>query len=210
MLLLVVRFVFEETWLTLGDGPQMVAYSFAHGSYALLILAPFLLVARLLVSCAAIVLALVQGKQSWKILLPTAAAAVFLLAVISLPPPFWQWLFIGTFARSPHAPDLITSVAAEGYTRTVRGYLDRGVPVDARGYQGASAAFIASAKGNLLALKLLASRGADLNATDLYGDSPLQIAIEHHAWAAADFLRQHGANQRYRGATPGSNPRHRE
>ena len=123
MLLLVVRFVLEETWLTLGDGPQMVGYSFAHGSYALLILAPFLLMAWLLVSCAAIVIALVQGKQSWKSCFQQRRALSFCWLSSAFRHPSGNGCSFRTFARIPHAPDLITSVAAEGYTRTVRGYL---------------------------------------------------------------------------------------
>jgi hypothetical protein len=122
-------------------------------------------------------------------------AAVMVLAVLSLPEVFWQYIFIDKFAKSTHASELMTYDAAEGCTRTVRAYLAHGVPLEARNYEGSTAAFTAAAGGSVPVLQLLASSGADLSATNSYGDSPLEAAIENKHDAAVAFLRARGAKQ---------------
>jgi ankyrin repeat protein len=108
---------------------------------------------------------------------------------------FWQWSLIGSFASSPHAADLMVYDAAEGDLRTVRGYLEHGVPLTATNYEGSTATFGAAAGGSLPVIEMLASRGADLNATNLYGDSPLEAATGNKHAAVASFLKAHGASQ---------------
>jgi hypothetical protein len=128
---------------------------------------------------------------NWSII----GGAVLILGVLTIPPEFWQWLMIGSFAKSSHAADLMVSDAAEGYVRTVRGYLEHGIPLTATNYEGSTAAFGAAAGGSLPVIKMLADRGADLNATNLYGDSPLEAATENGNGAVVAFLKAHGALQ---------------
>ena len=75
----------------------------------------------------------------------------------------------------------MTTDAAQGYTRTVRGYLDHEVPVSARDYEGATAAHAAAVGGKVDVLQLLVSRDADLNIVCDYGDSPLAATIRDEA-----------------------------
>jgi hypothetical protein len=195
MLMLVIRIIWEETWLTLRMGPQMVGFSLAHGDFAPLLFAPIIAALWFAIALVTLLVLLVKRRSSWRRLVPPVALALILAGVLSIPAAFWQWVFVGSFATSPHAPDLMTYVAAQGYTRTVRGYLNHGVPVEARDYEGSTAAFAAAAGDHVATLQLLLSRGADLNAVNLYGDSPLEAAVENHASGAAEFLRQHGARQ---------------
>jgi hypothetical protein len=125
----------------------------------------------------------------------TLASAIVALGVLSIPTAFWQWAFIGTFAKGPHADDLMVYEAAEGDVRTVRGYLEHGVPLTATNYEGSTAAFTAAVGGSLPMIKLLVSRGADPDAVNSYGDSPLEAAVETGHTDVAAFLKAHGAAQ---------------
>lgn len=192
---LTVRMVWEETFLTLRDGPQMLGFSLAHGAGAFLFLAPVLLLLWLLVALIVLAVCLWRKKALSIWYWSTLAAAILVLGTLSIPPVFWQWSLIGRFAASPHAADLMVSDAAEGDALTVRGYLNHGVPLSATNYEGSTAAFAAAAGGSLPTIEMLAGRGADLNAPNLYGDSPLEAAYENGHATVVAYLRAHGALQ---------------
>jgi hypothetical protein len=189
------RMVWEATFLTFQQGPQMLGFSLAHGSWAFLFLSPFLLCLWLLVALIRMAVCLWRKRPlSWWYWL-TLASAIVTLGVLSIPPAFWQWAFIGTFAKSPHAGGLMVYAAAEGDVRTVLGYLEHGVPVAATNYEGSTAAFTAAVGGRLPVIKMLVSRGADLNTVNSYGDSPLEAAVESGHTDVSAFLKAHGASQ---------------
>ncbi|MGA7313662.1 MAG: ankyrin repeat domain-containing protein [Silvibacterium sp.] len=192
---LAARMVWEETFLTLREGPQMVGFTLAHGVGAILFLAPLLLCIWLLIALVATVISLCHKRPLSTWYWSTLASAILTLGFLSLPASFWQWMFIGTFATSPHAADLMVYEAAAGDVRTVRRYLDHGVPLTARNYEGSTAAFTAAAGGSLLMVEMLFSKGIDLNATNSYGDSPLEAATENGHIEVAGFLKRHGAIQ---------------
>jgi len=189
------RIIWEETLLTWRDGPQMVGFSLAHGEWAFLMLSPILLAGWFLTALVFVIVDHVKKFMSSQQLRIVMVASVLVLGTLSLPGGFWQWLFIGSFAKSPHAADLMTYEAAEGDAATVRGYLSHGVPLESKNYEGSTAAFTAAAGGSVDVLKLLASRGANLSAVNSYGDSPLEAAVENKNGDASQFLRDHGAKQ---------------
>jgi hypothetical protein len=192
---LAARMVWEETFLTLRDGPQMLGFALAHGVGAILFLAPLLLSLWLIVALIAAAIYLWRKTALSRWYRSTLTSAILTLGFLSLPAAFWQWMFIGAFAASPHAADLMVAEAAMGNVRTVRRYLDHGVPLTARNYEGSTAAFTAAATGSLPMTEMLFSKGIDLNATNSYGDSPLEAAIENGHPEVASFLRNHGAIQ---------------
>jgi hypothetical protein len=189
------RMVWEETFLTFQEGPQMLGFSLAHGPGAILLFAPLMLLLWLVIALGVLVVCLRRKKSLSKSYWSTVGSSILALGILSIPPVFWQWFVIGTFAKSPHAADLMISDAAEGDVRTVQGYLDHGIPLTATNYEGSTAAFAAAAGGSLSMIKLLAAKGADLNATNLYGDSPLEAASENGHTAVVAFLKADGALQ---------------
>jgi hypothetical protein len=193
--LLTVRIVWEETALTLQQGPQMIGFSLAHGYYAPLLLAPLVTVIWLLIAVIVVVRRHLKSQPASPTLISLIGLAVLSLVVLSLPDAFWQRAFISKFAKSPHAADLMTMAAAEGNTSTVKAYLDHGVPLEATNYEGSTAAYTAAAGGSVEVLRILTSRGANLNATNLYGDSPLEVAVGNKHKDAADYLRSQHAKQ---------------
>lgn len=192
---LAARLIWEETALTIHDGPQMIGFSLAHGYFAPLLLAPLLLALWLVVALVVMVFALRRKQRLHPTFWSTLAAAVAVLAVLSLPATFWQWLLVRRFANSDHAADLLVTAAGEGNTRTMVRYLRHGVPVESRNYEGSTAAFAAAAAGNISELEQLTSMHADLSAVNDFGDSPLEAAVENHNQAAVNFLSKHGAKQ---------------
>jgi hypothetical protein len=189
------RMLWEETFLTFRQGPQMLGFSLAHGRGALLFLAPFLLCLWLFVALITTAVCLWRKRSQSRWYWLTLASAIVTLGVLSIPPAFWQWAFIGTFEKSPHAGDLMVYAAAEGDVRTVLGYLEHGVPVAATNYEGSTAAFTAAVGGRLPVIKMLVSKGADLNTVNSYGDSPLEAAVETGHTDVSAFLKAHGASQ---------------
>lgn len=193
--LLAGRLIWEETALTFRQGPQMIGFSLAHGPYALLLLSPLLLAVWIVVAVVILGIALWRRNPLHPSFGSTLVAAVALLALIATPATFWQWLLPGYFARSSHAADLLVTAAGEGNARTMARYLQYGVPVEARNFEGSTPAFAAAAAGNLSELEQLRSRHADLNAVNDFGDSPMEAAVANHQQAAIAFLAQHGANR---------------
>lgn len=192
---LTARMVWEETFLTLRDGPQMLGFALAHGAGAVLFLAPLLLALWLLIALIALVVCLWRKRALSRWYWSTVVCAILTLGVLSIPTSFWQWMFIDAFARSQHAADLMVYDAAEGDVRTVRRYLDLGVSLTAKDYEGSTAAFTAAAGGSLPVMEMLVSKGVDLNATNSYGDFPLEAATENGHTEIASFLKAHGALQ---------------
>jgi hypothetical protein len=192
---LAVRIVWEETALTMQQGPQMIGFSLAHGGGAILFLAPPLLVIWLAVGVLTAGTWLWRKRTLSKWFWTSLTAAILVLGTLSIPPVFYQWLLIRNFAKSPHAADLLVSAAAEGDLRTVRGYLEEGVPVEATNYAGSTAAFAAAAGGSVAVIQVLSLKGANLNAISSYGDSPLEAATGNHHDETVAFLKAHGAIQ---------------
>jgi hypothetical protein len=193
--ILMARVVWEETWLTLQQGPQMIGFSLAHGAGAILVFAPLLLAVWFVVAFLTMAVTLWRRRRFSIWFWSCLGTAVIVFCVLAFPPMCWQWIFIRSFAKSPHAADLMTYAAAEGDVRTVCGYLTHNVPVDATNYEGSTAAFTAATGGSVPVLELLASKGADLSALNSYGDSPLEAATEKHHDAAVSFLKSKGAVQ---------------
>lgn len=193
--LFAARMVWEETVLTFQQGPQMLGFSLAHRRGAILFLTPILLTLWLFVALVTMAACLWRKRSLSKWYWSTLASVVLTLGVLSIPAAFWQWAFIGTFARSQHAGDLMVYAAAEGDVRTVRGYLEHGVPLTATNYEGSTAAFAAAAGGSLPMIEMLMSKGTDPNATNSYGDSPLEAATENGHSNVSAFLKAHGASR---------------
>jgi hypothetical protein len=200
------RMLWEETFLTIQQGPQMLGFSLAHGPGAILFLAPIVLVIWLLVALFIMLVCLWRKRPLSKWYWSTFIAAVLCIGSLSIPPVFWQCLLIQNFARSSHAAELMVHNAAEGNVRTVREYLEHGVPLSATNYEGSTAAFTAAAGGSVATIKMLAARGADLNAVNSYGDSPLEAAVENGHVSVVNFLKSHGASQLREHRSSGKQP----
>ena len=190
---LAARLIWEMTSLTWQFGPQMIGFSLAHGYGAPLLLFPLGLALWLLTGALFVIVWRIKrrkvARRSWL----TLAAGVFILGVLFIPQQVWNRIFITKLASSPKASEFLADSAAQGDLATVKGLLQRGIPINATSNDGSTALGLAAATGKTDVVKFLVSQGADINATSLYGDSPLQRAIQNHNQTVVDFLTAKGA-----------------
>jgi hypothetical protein len=160
---LAARLVWEQTVWTWERGPQMIGFSLAHGSGAILFLFPILL---LLWGGVVVVLTAWSLVRKNRIDTKRWAALGFvasLLIAISLPADFWQRLFVNHMAASSHAGDLLVYAAYRGDLGTVRAFISHGVPVDAADHvEWRTALHAAAVAGDLSLLRYLVASGAIL------------------------------------------------
>jgi len=190
---LAARLIWEMTWLTWREGPQMVGFSLAHGYGGVLLLFPPVLVFWICIVAGTVFLwkcrHQVVASQTWVFLIVACSA----IGTLSLPQSLWNFIFAGRLASSQHAADLLVSVAADGEKRTIRALIDDGVPVNSTNYEGDTALHAAASTCRPSIMTFLLEKGADINATNLYGDSPLQRASERHCFSGVTLLEQHSA-----------------
>jgi hypothetical protein len=194
--LLAVRLIWEQTVWTWERGPQMVGFSLAHGSSAVLLFAPFLLGCWATIALVVIVTNLVKKRRTDT---PTWAAfglAVLLFGLLFVPSGVWQRLFIRQMASSPRAGDLLVYAAYNADFRTVKAMLSHGVSVGATDHSERRTALHAAAiAGDLRTIEFLVSSGADVNALDRSGDSPTELAASSGHQESATFLQEHGGKR---------------
>ena len=115
--------------------------------------------------------------------------------VLAIPYGFWQRIFIDKFSYE-QAVEILTYNAAIGDLRTVKAFLDRGLDINAQGEDG-TALHGAAVQGELEVIEYLIAHGADVNAINPVGDSPLANAMEarKNARETQVLLIKHGAKE---------------
>jgi hypothetical protein len=194
--LLAGRLIWEQTVWTWERGPQRVGFSLAHGSGAVLLLAPFLLAFWVAVGGVLIVIDFVKKRRTGT---PTWAAvglAVLLFGLLSVPGGVWQRLFIRQMASSPRAGDLLVYAAYDRDFRLVTAMLSHGVSIRATDRsEWRTALHAAAIAGDLRTIQFLVSSGADVNALDRDGDNPAEVAASRGHQECAAFLQEHGGKR---------------
>jgi hypothetical protein len=188
---LAARLAWEQTVLSWARGPQMVGFSLLHaGPGVPLILGTLAGLAWVL---AVLIAALVTRSLGGRLMVAELAAYALAWLVITAPYGFWQRLFISKFTPA-QAVDFFTYAAATGDLRTVKAFLNRGVPINAQGREG-TALHGAVVEGELSVIEYLLEHGADVNAINAYGDSPLANAMsaQKRAGETQTLLVKHGA-----------------
>jgi Ankyrin repeats (3 copies) len=194
--LLAGRLIWEQTVWTWERGPQMVGFSLAHGSGAVLLLAPFLLAFWAVVALVLIVVALVRKRRTDTPTWLAFGLAVLLFALLSVPSGVWQRLFIRQMASSPRAGDLLVYAAYDKDFPTVKAMLSHGVSLRATDHSDWRTVLHAAAiAGDLRTIQFLVSSGADVNALDRAGDSPTELAASRGHQECATFLQEHGGKR---------------
>lgn len=194
--ILFARLVWEETVWTWLRGPQMIGFSLAHGSGAILFIFPPLLFIWTIIAVALALRNKLKKRRNATTTWVALGLAISLLAVGSLPEGFWERVFISKMAASSQAGDLLLYAAYRGDVGVVRGFLSHGVPVNVIDHADWRTALHGAAiKGDTQLLRYLISKGADINALDRSGDSPLELAASRGNQEAADFLTEQGAKR---------------
>ena len=194
--LLAGRLIWEQTVWTWERGPQMVGFSLAHGSGAVLLLAPLLLAFWLAVALTLIVVNLFKKRKTDAMTWTAFALAILLFGLLSVPSGTWQRLFIRQVASSPRAGDLLIYAAYDSDFRLVKVMLSHGVSISATDHSEWRTVLHASAvAGDLRTMRFLVSRGADVNALDRSGDSPAELAASNGHQECVTFLQERGGKK---------------
>ncbi len=88
---------------------------------------------------------------------------------------------------------MLVCAAMVGDERRVGEMLERGISPDARAAGGCTALQMAVGRGHEPVVRLLVERGADVNAPDDSGITPIHLANETGRRRISEFLRAHGA-----------------
>ena len=152
--------VWEQTVWTWDKGPQQVGASLAQHGGLVLFVFPVLLLGWLLVTAAVTVHdAFKTHRVPWK-RVAAAAAAVAVLAILQLPYGFWQRTFIDQLSPE-RANELFIYAATTGDFETLKALHERGVEINARAADGATALGQAVASGRSEIAEFLLAHGAD-------------------------------------------------
>ena len=193
--LLAGRLIWEQTVWTWERGPQMVGFSLAHGSGAVLLLAPFLLAFWVAVGGVLIVIDFVKKRRTGTPTWAAAGLAVLLFGLLSVPGGVWQRLFVRQMASSPRAGDLLVYAAYDRDFRLVTAMLSHGSIRATDRSEWRTALHAAAIAGDLRTIQFLVSSGADVNALDRAGDSPAEVAASRGHQECAAFLQEHGGKR---------------
>jgi hypothetical protein len=195
-ILLAGRLIWEQTVLTWRRGPQMVGFSLAHGSGAILILAPMLL---LLWAAIALVFIAVDILKRRSLNAPTIAMfaiALTLFGLLSVPGGVWQRCFVQQMVSSPRAGDILVYAAYDKDFRTVRAMLSHGLNIEATDRsEWRTVLHAAALAGDLRTIQFLIAKGANLNALDRSGDSPAELAASRGHQDCVQYIEEHGGRR---------------
>jgi Ankyrin repeats (3 copies) len=187
---LALRLVYEMTSLSWERGPQMVGFSLLHGS-PLLFLCPVLLIAWLIVAILVVLWTVRRRARPSNQSLIAIALSIAVLGILQLPYGFWLGLYVERWADGPHAGKFLSMAASTGDVALVKTLVERGKPVESRDPRQAALRAAAIA-GRVDVIEYLLASGADVNALDHLGDSPLQNALAGQRTEAAQLLAEHG------------------
>jgi hypothetical protein len=129
--ILFARLIWEETVWTWERGPQMVGFSLAHNTGAILFAFPLVLIIWTTSLIALTVWNLTKKKRISRTRWVALGMIISLFVLGGLPEGYWQRAFIGRMAASPRAGDLLLYAAYRGDAGTVQGLVSHGVPVNA-------------------------------------------------------------------------------
>jgi len=168
-MVLAIRLVWEQTVWSWKSGPQMVGFQLMHSG-----LGPLLLIALWggLV-WVAVVLVMATKARSLGGRVNIILLIIYGLAWILVMTPygFWQRMFIDRYSDA-QAKEFFLYDAAMGDKKSVEKFLRRGVDINTQGNDG-TALHGAAIEGELEMITFLLSHGADVNAINAYGDSPM-------------------------------------
>ena len=88
------------------------------------------------------------------------------------------------------AASVLCQAVFDGDSTLLRRLLQAGIPVNAADYDKRTACHIAAAEGNLSAFRVLAEHGANLQATDRWGNTPLKEAERNSSKQILQFLKK--------------------
>ncbi|MGD1046632.1 MAG: ankyrin repeat domain-containing protein [Bacteroidota bacterium] len=186
---LAVRLVWEQTFLSWESGPQMIGSYLVHAGFFILYIFPPVLLIWILVVLGMTIRDLIKRQHvSFKRWLSIIIVSLPLIA-LSIPYELWQRLFIDKFSNE-HATELFIHAAAHGDFKTLEAFRQRGIDVNSINYDSSTALHAAAVEGKTKIIQHLLDIGANPNAINRWGHTPLDNAIEMKRTEAITVLKE--------------------
>ena len=194
--LFVGRIVYEETFLTWINGPQMVGFAMMHGAV------PFFLLAGLIAlpgSLLWIVVSLVLlFRKRFRIPITDWVPIILLpvlVALLLVPYETWEEFTVQIAGPGSHGSDFVVQAAASGKQRFVKHLLSKGYDINYEDAGGTTPLSGAAVEGDKEMVSSLISMGADVNRKNrLSGGTPLMAAAEMGKLDTVEVLLKKGAD----------------
>jgi hypothetical protein len=192
--LVVARVIYEETFLTWSDGPQMLGFAVAHGAVPLILFAWLVgLPVGLVWMLVSFVLLARKRFRVPRIDWIAMFLFVAFAALLSVPYILWEELVVRLGGVGPHGGAFLVEAAAHNDRRFVALLLGKGCDINYE-YSGTTPLSAAANTGHQEMVAFLISRGAKVNrGNGLSGETALLSAAEMGQLGAVKLLLANGA-----------------
>jgi Ankyrin repeats (many copies) len=190
------RIVYEETYLTWTNGPQMVGFAMMHGSV------PFILLAGLIGLPGSVLWTIVSVVRLFRnrFALPLVnwvpiTLLPLVVTLIIIPQNAVEEFTVQLAGPGSHGSDFLVEATANGNRRFVTRLLHMGYSPNYEDNGGTTPLSGAAVEGKEDMVGFLASRGADVNRPNrLSGETPLMASSEMGKLETAKALLANGAD----------------
>lgn len=111
---------------------------------------------------------------------------------LAIPPGFWERLFIEKILATGRAGEFMVEAADRTDLETVRAFVSRGVSLKSCDVVGETVLHKAANKGSLQLTIFAIEAGADPNALNRYGNSPMELALRRRHSQIMRYLSDNG------------------
>ena len=193
--LFVARIVYESTFLTRWNRPQMVGFALMHTGPAIFLLGFLFLVFGALFSLMMLAFGLFKklrfDRNEWVLL----GGYLLAFSLLSLPYSTWEWLDMNICSSGPLGDSYLQEAAFKGDITQVKKLLDEGHNVNHALGDGETALTSAMRSRRVDVVRLLLAKGADVNTENSPSDrTPLMLAADSGDTEMMKILLDHGAD----------------
>lgn len=193
--LFVARIVYESTFLTCWNGPQMIGFALMHVGPGIFLLGILFLPFGAVYSAAMLGFGLFRklgfGRNEWLLL----GGYVLSFSLLSLPYSTWERMDMTVCSSGPLGDSFLEEGAVRGDFRQVKKLVEQGHNVNHASGGGETALSGAVRGGRVDIVRFLLAKGADVNQQNwLSSETPLMVAANSGDTEMIKVLLEHGAD----------------
>jgi Ankyrin repeats (3 copies) len=195
-LLFLSRMVYEMTYLTWSNGPQMVGFSLIHNNQILFFyftLSLLILIVGLIISAVLLIFRYKKLKRSRAFFTLFVSSAIIVI-LFFVPYGFYQMITIRILGGGNHSVETFIYFAATGDRNMTNFFLKRGININSQDSYGRTALMSATVSNEKHLVELLIKQGADVNLYDNSNSCALRDAVSTGNIEIAKILINQGAD----------------